>query len=666
MRLSMKMVKNLVLIALLITGGLIAADDKRATQETFPQTAQAEMNATLDEYEKIKQELSKTTDADVQEALEKRRDELQKIMSALADIMDKQEESQADDVSDEDPVTEETIANKPEQLQADTHDEPAVQAPPVVEDLRDVRLMQRLGHVEKGLELISEMLIDRQLVGDACNLELDKWLSILQTRINDIKAHAHETNDTIDSQCDALYYLVQLQKNAWMRFEILTLGLDDTPLALIKEPLSKIEGEQRLCSLFSHLCEQFNEIWPMVGTDMSIKELEAFVQQNEFLTNLVREQLPVELQQRSGIKRMFGFTDHNAALVNELMSIDLDQTYPELFMSYIWLVSKFNKNSYGSYKDLGAEFITDLNNLVSLFTQRITELKYDSLSDEDADKNKLCLVLELLMTKLFKIKRVVLQAQALKLDFTNDQQSAELFVDYKTLIENKQYQSLFQAKPLVEVRDLFKTVVERYFAHQTSSSAFSYDVHLLKSKLHDVKDGAKIRGWFKWFINGQNVVSPYLDRMLAITYSIITMTTTPQQEKEEPSIMQQILSGKWWSSDKLKRLRKDGNGKIVLDLADDLQSRQFSDLKVASFHALSYLSPVLMMGLMKYLLPYASQELGKKMMAFITDQEQARKTMDKNKIIDFVMNNPAIYEEFSHKHPELIETIARQAENKIS
>ena len=168
--------------------------------------------------------------------------------------------------------------------------------------------------------------------------------------------------------------------------------------------------------------------------------------------------------------------------------------------------------------------------------------------------------------------------------------------------------------------------------------------------------------------------------MLDLVHKTIELTTSADSvnntAKKESGIIDQILSGQWWSAgsakSNVKNIHKDINGKVVLELVDDLQKQQFNDFKSAAFHTLSRISPLLMVGLMKYLLPYVSQELGAKIMNFVTDHEQAKNKMgnldsnrDNHKVTDFIMDNPAIYEEFSRKHPDVIESLGRQAADKM-
>jgi len=764
----MKIIKICALMIFLMSGVVLSNDGHADTdgidgidqgQEMFPRSLQAEMDVVLAEYDTISKMLAKTVepvDPEERATLSARLEVLQKNIGSLSEMLDKQtayyqkqdqelngREAKEEDTKDVQEVTHdekqeapEVKELKPELKKPELKKEEAREDQPQElkqSEGRADKILRDLAMVEKGFDWISTTLFDRHLLSDQQNLALDTCMHVITTQIKDIKQHVQKI-DLLESlenledlfapykkQIEILQYFANLVKNAAVRYEVFMIGHNDTPQALMKEPLSRAEYQKALCAIFVQLSDVFNQLLSAAAGrqghlfKFSLSDIEFYFFDKDVLANLVRDQLPVELQlgKLGMIKRKLGFTDQakRAALAHVYAGIDLDLIYPELFTSYLNIITQFRNNSYGSYKFLSAEFMTDLEQLLALFAQRVRDWTVLSKSFEakfmpveqllalfardrkhQGYNTSTYLLLKLMMTRLLTIKRIVMQARVWNFDMTNDQESAGLLIAYRALIHNDDYQELFSSKPLSDVRDLLKTVIERYFENKAQTDSFFYDLHVLKYRLIEIRNEVRShqeyvpKSWAKWLCeymsrSHYHPALTYLDRMLDLVHKTIELTTpVDSQAKNTPSVIEQILSGQWWSSDtihsKIKSMGTDKNGKVVLELVDDLQKRQFNDFKSAAFHALSRVSPLLMVGLMKYLLPYASQELGAKIMSFVTDHEQAKNktgnpdgnrdnNRDSNKVTDFIMNNPEVYEQFSRKHPDVIESLGRQAADKM-
>jgi len=665
----------------------------------FPLSLQEQMDAVLSEYDIISKKLEQQSNPEERETLQAKLEVLQTQISVLSQKEEPKEDVTANDYDNHEEQKQEIPEKQEQETKQETeedseHDANSYGCDLTIPDkmIQD-NLLLHLAMVEKGFNWIATTLCNRHLLSDAQNLELDACMYGIKALLENCKQNITKTGlcknyESYRKKIEILQYFVTLQKNAAVRYDIFMLGHNDTCLALVSEPLTLAQYQKSLCAIFVQLSELFNELLAHAD-QISLNDIQRYVQDEDIVTKLVREQLPAELQIWA-IKRKLDFFTEQArkgALAYAYVGIDLEQIYPELFTSsgFLDIVTKFNSNNYGSYKLLSIELLPDLESLLSLFAQRITELKYNP---DTKNNKKVCTLLELMMARLLKIKRIVMQASTWNFDMTNDQESADLMICYNVLTQNQEYHVLFANRPLSDVRDLLKTVIERYCENKAQSDSFLYDLYILKYRLQELKDDLKSKqeyvpkSWTKWLWENAShsyyhPIRTYLDRMLDLVYKLITLTTpTDTQAKKAPSVIEQILSGQWLSPDtvknNIKTINTDKNGKVVLELVDDLQKRQFSDFKSAAFHALSRVSPLLMVGLMKYLLPYASQELGTKIMNFVTDHEKARDNTDKtgnmgnnNKVTDFIMNNPDVYEQFNRKHPDVLESLGNQVVQKM-
>jgi hypothetical protein len=117
-----------------------------------------------------------------------------------------------------------------------------------------------------------------------------------------------------------------------------------------------------------------------------------------------------------------------------------------------------------------------------------------------------------------------------------------------------------------------------------------------------------------------------------------------------------IMSGKWLSGSLLRGITKGQDGGFPLDFASDLMKKaNVSSLQAAGLYALTSASPFAIKWLIDYIRPRLDGSLKEQAEQALREQNQAKQ---QEKLMTFVTQNPAVFNELVKTHPELMESLA--------
>jgi hypothetical protein len=208
--------------------------------------------------------------------------------------------------------------------------------------------------------------------------------------------------------------------------------------------------------------------------------------------------------------------------------------------------------------------------------------------------------------------------------------------------------------PNVTVVDCYKATIamaiERLLAQQVVPADLIFALESCRDDLDQLRF-AYARSMVVWGVMGEHPLISTIDMLIANIRDAISLA-----DPSANGVIAYIMSGKWLSSSLLKGITKGQDGGFSLDFADDLMKKaNVPNLQAAGLYALISASPFAIKWLIDYIRPRLDGSLKEQAEQALREQNQAKQQA---KLMDFVTQNPAVFNELVKAHPELMESLA--------
>ncbi len=545
-------------------------------------------------------------------------------------------------------------------------------------------------------------------------LFLGKTTSLNQTELSNLKLLVDHKIANIKSLADfgttsrldyAPWYAQRLSeviywfKFACLNLEALSVSSEDSKVSVLQEPLDFAEMQKAKLKIFGSLIDT-GRIHPMAYPEKSVR-------------SIIFKSLPSRLQSSLIQYVLCGITQSSAQAyyLSKILSQNFYAEKVVLSEEYFEIISTFYKA-----QKLGGQL--DVDSFLNKIEEAINAFATDRASMQTSGKNSSSnLILELLLTKLIKIKNDVVKFYKPALNFKDNQEKAELLIRHKLFLESKKYELLYSNKQFCEFFNLYCTFLQDFFANKLQPQVadrrlFELEclladlIIMTKSKLKQNVETSKIelvKQLIIKYVLELDAKDPALTalvdmgKILETARGLINKDLKVGEKGFFASIKDAIFSGNWIDSGKFKGVGA-GTAQTMVDFLEYAFDRKFENFKEAAFFLLARTSPVLAAGLIYKIMPYLSGDLQEKASKVIgesglteskagvseTEQDASsaatpkqtepaaagngtsgNRTPDDNKIFDFVSRNPEIFNKLCEVKPELINALAATVERRL-
>lgn len=575
-----------------------------------------------------------------------------------------------------------------------------------------VSAQDSFGNTESGTN--AELEDQLQVITEEFDSIFDKYLflnqstSLNQTELSTLKLYVNNEIAKVKKLtslgdigvANAPWYTQRLReiiywfKFACLNLEALSVSSEDSKLSMLKEPLDFVEMQHAKLAILDCLFDLYNPSLkkgpvPLMWVEYSEKSVRS----------IIFESLPDRLQSSIIQYILCGITlsSAQAYYLSKILSQNFYEKNIVLSEEYFEIISIFyTTQKLGGQFDIDA-FINKTEDIINAFA---TNRNSSRTSCKNSNSN---LVLELLLTKLIKIKNDVVKFYKPNLNFKDNQEKAKLLIRYKLLIENKKFELLFTNKQFCAFFDLYCNFLQDFFANKIQPQVADlrlFEVEcmladliiMIKGKLKQDVAPSKIelakQLLLKYALEldaKEPMITTLVDmgKILETARDLINKDLKIDKKGFFANIRDAIFSGNWIDSEKIKGMGT-GTSQTVVDFLEYAFDRKFENFKEAAFFLLAKTSPVLAAGLIYKVMPYLSGNLQEKASKLIGDTELdeanqstqketdypadgtiSQDTPDNNKIFDFVSKNPEIFNRLCEVKPNLINGLADIVERRL-
>lgn len=459
-------------------------------------------------------------------------------------------------------------------------------------------------------------------------------------------------------------------KFACLNLEALSVSCKDSRLSILKEPLDFVEMQQAKLAILSHLFYLYNPSLrkgpvPMAWTEYTEKSVRS----------IIFRSLPNRLQSSVISYILCGITQSSKQAY--YLSKILSQNF---YAEKVILSEEFLAISSAFYKTQKFGELLEVDSFLNKLEEVIDEFAVSKTIQASNKKIGHYLILELLLTKLIKIRSDVIKFHKPNLNFKDDQTKAKLLIQYKLFLENKKFESLFTNTQFCSFFELYCNFLHDFFNNRIQPKVADLKLFEVEVMLENLLKDKQI-SWLMQQLYKKDPGIAVLDDMKKIIESIRIVINKDLKISEKgffTGIKDTIFSGNWIDPEKIKGIGT-GSSQTILDFMEYAFDRKFENFKEAAFFLLAKTSPILAAGLIYKVLPYLSGDLQEKASKLIGESKfektpnstEIKKTsdctsVDDNKIFDFISKNPEIFNKLCKVKPELINGLADIVKYKIN
>lgn len=515
-------------------------------------------------------------------------------------------------------------------------------------------------------------------------LFLNRTALLNQTELNNLKLYIKNeiayiknlaNNGGIIGLDNAPWYAQRLSeviywfKFACLNLEALSVSYEDSRLSILKEPLDFVEMQQAKLTILDHLFDLYNPSLrkgpvPMAWTEYTEKSVRS----------IIFRSLPNRLQSSVISYILCGITQSSKQAY--YLSKILSQNF---YAEKVILSEEFLAISSAFYKTQKIGEPLEVDCFLNKLEEVINEFAVSNPIQTSNKKIERHLVLELLLTKLIKIRSDVIKFYKPNLNFKDDQTKAKLLIQYKLFLENKKFELLFTNAQFCTFFELYCNFLQDFFTNKIQPQIADLRLFEVEAMLDNLLKDKQI-SWLMQQLYKKDPGIAVLDDMKKILESIRIVINKDLKISEKgffAGIKDTIFSGNWIDTGKIKGAGR-GSSQTIVDFMEYAFDRKFENFKEAAFFLLAKTSPVLAAGLIYKIMPYlsgnlqekASKLIGESQIEKTPDSTEIKKTgdctsIDDNKIFDFISKNPEIFNKLCEVKPELINGLAGVVEYKL-
>ena len=463
-------------------------------------------------------------------------------------------------------------------------------------------------------------------------------------------------------------------KFACLNLEALSVSTEDTKFSALQEPLDFVEMQQAKLKIFGSLLDMYQPSLrkgqvPLAWTEYTEKSVRS----------IIFRSLPNRLQSSVISYILCGITQSSkqAYYLSKILNQNFYAEKVVLSEEYFEIASTFYKaQKFGESLDVDA-FLNKIEEVISGFA---ADRNSSHASTKSSSSN---LILELLLTKLIKIKNDVVKFYRPNLNFKDNQEKAKLLIRYKLFLEDRKFELLFSNRQFCTFFDLYCNFLQNFFANKLQSQAADLRLFEVECMLENLIKDKQI-SLLMQLLRKKDPGLAVLDDMAKLLENIRVLINKELNVNGKgffASIKDTIFSGNWIDTGKFKGMGA-GTSQTVVDFLEYAFDRKFENFKEAAFFLLARTSPVLAAGLIYKVMPYLSGDLQEKASKLIggselgesgqsvTDSAESKLSenaisSDNNKIFDFISKNPEIFNKLCEVKPGLINGLADIVERRL-
>ena len=484
---------------------------------------------------------------------------------------------------------------------------------------------------------------------DKNTLMLDKfaWDNAIDNLMQQAEEQASSTLDAeilatvINRRIAMVQAMVTDSTNAYGFLMLCTVGPKQTTQALLATPLNACSLQQVLASVCHQLTVEL-----MQALKQSIKVQPVRTPLATIInTALDQHHCPRTMHTRYDAQ---GYKYYVS--INDAINVAWLDQCPLVASAYLELMNSMRQNTFGNQEaPLNATIIAQADSCIKLATAKRQELTLTKASTNRA----LELILDTVAAQLIAIKQAMVFTNLINHIATNKPELLPVFKQHCYLVQSLQIATLQAALKGAEKEavDSYTSTIEQLFTQDAVSPSLLFALETCRTNLTQLKNDY-YRGFAMRHTIGQHWLIPAIDTLLNNVEQAI--------EAVSPSaggngIVQYIMSGKWLAGSKLKSITKE-NGFFSLDFASDLLKKaNVIDLKSAGIYALISASPFVLQQLIEYIRPRLDGTLNAQAEQLLHEQNKVKQ---QEKLMTFVTQNPAVFNELNKQHPELMDYLA--------
>ena len=515
--------------------------------------------------------------------------------------------------------------------------------PAKLPDDESEKLNATLNAVKQEFDSIFENYLYLNQAESLNQIELYKLKLFVDNEIKKITANFY-----VERLSEVIYWF----KFACLNLELLSVSNGESKLAVLSQPLDFVEIQQAKFKILSKMLSLYR---PSLEKDVALCSASEFSEKR--VNRIVFECLPERLQYSVWSYALLGATQSSsqAYYLSKILSSNFYTQKIILSEEYLDIVSSFYKA-----QKLGHE----LDYL--LFYNKIDKLILDfSVTRSATTCKNLTLAIELLLSKLIKIKNDVAKFYKPALLLQDNPYKAKLLVRYKLLLEDKNLELFCTDKQFYEFFDLYCCVLQNFFVSTASNQTLAVKLFELECKLEKLLNDKQTAFWkkiLKKVLYKKDQSITVLDEIAKLLSDASALANKDLYPKEN-GLLSNIFSGNWVDTGSFKNAGIS-SAETFVEFMGYLFNRKFDNFKAAAFFLLARTSPVLAAGLVHKILPYLSGDMKTKVSSLMDETEQGDR--DDNKVFDFIAKNPEIFNKLCDVKPELVNGLASVVEQKLN
>jgi hypothetical protein len=450
-----------------------------------------------------------------------------------------------------------------------------------------------------------------------------------QKKINELNVTTDKA--IIERKVTVLNLFVNALKSITLKFEILCIGSNDDPEALIHSAISAQGLQSAHLSALEYLHTWLEKQWNSEHTTYL---------SNQEQTTIARTAIPSHAL-GNAISRTLWMTQ--AASLYKALEIDLYEECPLLADKY----RIFMQNVHQSKFDHDAK---TCNTLYATAQKLYEQCKDKELEFITANQSAPATIVHLFSSKILSIMQELTFAQHAQLLADTKIDIQDLFIKHHLLIQSPQFRKLKNSLSPEEqpVIDSYLASTAYYFDHATEQVSFTLLFEIKKAEtLLRAQQEKYEYGWVKEWWFGRTGRTKTCATMITILDGIQKQLV---HTDGLGTLLKYFTSCKWLNDGTIKNVSHDTNGDVIVDFTSQmLGKKQFVDIKTAAAFILQYVSPIILEKTMQYLSPQGKTQ---------TSPTQDKKTDEQ--LIDITSKNSDLMQTFISSHPEFIDLIANE------
>ncbi len=421
-------------------------------------------------------------------------------------------------------------------------------------------------------------------------------------------------------------------KSACLTLELLSVKHNVREYCFLN-PLDFVELELVKVKVFKDFFANFY-LYPKLGADPQ------YVFKKSILAAL-----PIRFKKSFLDYLALGFTQksRDVCWINKVLNNSFYESYSVLAEEYLEVVAYFYKvKNYQEQID-SAEFINKIEQVIEDF---VNEIRQDSYTD----------ILNIYLSKLIKIRNYFI-------NFYTPEASPEkskLLIRFKLLLDNEKIERLCADMSFCGFFNLYCNILHKFFGNDTALAGDDLQLFELGLKLEKIKND-KQASFLKSCICKPSEAYVVIEEMQSLLRDI-NCFINKKLNRNESNFLSNFFSGQWLDTGEI-----GGGAESVLRFIEQVFGRKIDSFKEAAFYLLASTSPALASVLIRKILPYLSSDLQEKVSTLIGEIGQAPEnlTNGRNKILDFIANNPEIFKKLCEVKPGIVDTLADVVEQNL-